>query len=93
MRAVGQLRVEGPEAVEELPVAEEDRLQRRHAQRLPEPARPRAEEERAARLGDEPVQVRGLVHIEKTFLAQGLEVCDVGCDRFHVGHYTKTVGF
>ena len=71
------------EAVEELPVAEEDRLQRRHAQRLAEPARTRAEEERTARLRDEPMQVRRLVNVEQSLLAQGLEVGDVGGDWLH----------
>ena len=71
------------EAVEELPVAEEDRLQRRHAQGLAEPTRTRAEEERAARLRDEPVQVRRLVNVEQALLAQGLEVGDVGGDWLH----------
>ena len=71
------------ETVEELPVAEEDRLERRHAQRLAEPARTRAEEERAARLRDEPVQVRRLVNVEQALLAQGLEVGDVGGDWLH----------
>ena len=69
--------------IEEVAMTEKNRFQRRHAQGLSKPARPSTEEERTARIGDESIQMRGLVNVELIKIAQGFKVGDVGCDRFH----------
>lgn len=66
------------EALEELAMPLEDRLQRCHAQGFAEPTRTRNEVKAPIRIGDEPMEVRGLVHIRLPRLAQGLEVTGIG---------------
>ena len=64
-------------------MTEKNRFQRRHAQGLSKPARPRTEEENTTWIGDEPMQMRGLVHVHLPRLAQGLEIGYICSDRFH----------
>ena len=71
------------EVFEIFAMAEKDRLERRHAERLAEAPRPRTKVIRTARIGDELMQISRLIHINLPRPAQSLKIGNVGCYRFH----------
>ena len=82
------VRLRDGEVFEELAVPEEDGLHCRHAERLAEAPRPRAEEVPARRIGDQTVQMRRLVNVDLAQHPQGLEVVRLCGNRSHAAYYT-----